>query len=30
MDNLIQKTDLLEPSCKTPESASAKSAGAGR
>lgn len=30
MDNLIQKTDLLEPSCKTPESANAKSAGAGR
>jgi len=30
MDNLIPKTDLLEPSCKTPESASAKSAGAGR
>jgi membrane fusion protein (multidrug efflux system) len=30
MDNLLQKTDLLEPSCRPPESASAKSANAGR
>lgn len=30
IDNLIQKTDLLEPSCRSPASASAKSAGAPR
>jgi len=30
MDNLLQKTDLLEPSCRPSESANAKSANAGR
>jgi membrane fusion protein (multidrug efflux system) len=30
MDNLLQKTDLLEPSCRSPESASAKTATTGR
>jgi len=30
MDNLLQKTDLLEPSCRSPESVSAKTATTGR
>jgi membrane fusion protein (multidrug efflux system) len=30
MDNLIQKTDLLEPSCRSPESVATKNASAGR
>jgi membrane fusion protein (multidrug efflux system) len=30
MDNLLQKTDLLEPSCRSPESATSKTATTGR